>query len=171
MKKTLAVFIFVGFISLVLVGLTGCAGYSDQWLYTDDVHTVYVEMFDSLSFRRGAEYNLTDALVKRIEAETPYKVISNRNKAESLITGYLTSVGESVLAGERETGLPLEKQVKLVAVISWKNLKTGEFLIEKQEIAASATYSGFQDQSLGYAQDVAANKLAELIVEAMQVKW
>ena len=58
------------------IGVTGCgrgglSGYSNEWLYPDDVDSVYVDVFDSASFRRGHEYTLTDAICKRIEAETP----------------------------------------------------------------------------------------------------
>ena len=42
--------------------LAGCAGYSNTSLYPKDVATVYVEMFDNQSFKRGIEYELTDAL-------------------------------------------------------------------------------------------------------------
>lgn len=171
MKKTLLISILVVISSAVCAFIGGCAGYSDEWLYPESVQTVYVEMFDNQTFRRNTEYTVTDALVKRIESETPYKVISNRNRADSVMSGYLTEITENVLAGERQTGLPLEKQVKLTAVVSWKNLRNGEFILEKKPVTATASYSEFQNQELEYANDVAANKLAELIVEAMQTTW
>ena len=74
------VFVFLFFVLSACFLLCGCGDtgvYSNESLFEDDVDSVYVEMFDSLSFRRGIEYELTDALAKRIEAETPYKVISS----------------------------------------------------------------------------------------------
>ena len=50
-------------------GEGGLEGYSNDWVYPQDVTTVYVEMFDSQSFRRGHEYVLTDAICKRVESE------------------------------------------------------------------------------------------------------
>ncbi|MDD5010912.1 MAG: hypothetical protein PHQ00_02185, partial [Phycisphaerae bacterium] len=69
------------------------------------------------------------------------------------------------------TGRPLENQAEVTAVFSWKNLKTGEYLIENVSASATATYSQFQQQGLDYASKTAANKLAERIVELMQIKW
>jgi hypothetical protein len=162
---------------LILVAIVcGCllpAGcdYSDEWLYPEQVSSVYVEMFDSASFRRGHEYVLTDALAKRIEAETPYKIISNRNRADTVLSGYITAVGETILADEYHTGEPLEKQFEITAVVSWKNLKTGELLIDSEKASAAASFSTFQDQDTEYASRLAANRLAERIVEMMQKSW
>jgi len=156
-------------------GLCGCrggfSGYSNEWLHPEDVSTVYVEMFDSKSFRRGFEYDLTDALAKRIEADTPYKVVSNRDQADSVIGGYISSIGSEVLVAERQTGRALEKDLEVVAVVKWKNLKTGELLIANQTVKASASYSMWLDQGQGYAAALASNRLAERIVELMEKKW
>lgn len=151
---------------------TGCAQtYSDQWLYTDDVSTVYVEMFENRTFRRNLEYTLTDALVKRIEAETPYKVVSDRSRADSVISGEISAISETILAGERQTGRPLEKLAVAYCNVSWKNTRDNEFIIKNMEIKASTSYSGFQDQTIDYAKDATANKLAERVVELMQLQW
>jgi len=77
---------------LFILGFCGCtemSGYSNESLFPEDVGSVYVEMFDNQSFRRGVEYELTDALAKRIEAETPYKVISSRDRADTVILSEL----------------------------------------------------------------------------------
>ena len=50
------------------------------------------------------EHDGQDDLAKRIEAETPYKIISSRDRADTLMTGQITSIGSSVLTSERETG-------------------------------------------------------------------
>ena len=129
--------IFVLVCSCILVlgalGLCGCAelgGYSNQSLFPREIDTVYLEMFDNQSYRRGAEYELSDALSKRIEVETPYKIVSNRDRADTIMSGQIVSIGETALSTERETGLVLEKEVELTALVDWKNLKTGELLID-----------------------------------------
>jgi len=154
------------------VFFVGCkGGYSDQWLYNEHVATVYVEMFDNRTFRRGLEYSLTDALVKQIEAQTPYKVVSDRSRADSILSGTVVDISEGVLSGERQTGLPLEKLAQATAQVSWKNLRSGESIISNMQVRASASFSEFQDQKLEYANEVTANKLAERIVELMQLDW
>ena len=155
--------------------LTGCiggdGGYTNQWLFPDDVSSVYVEMFDSLSFRRGYEYQLTDAVAKRIEAQTPYKIVSDRDLADTVLSGKITSIGSGTLAVDRETGRDLENETYVNVELSWQNLRTGEVLINNETVVATASYSQFLDQDFDYAAGVAVNRAAKRIVELMQVKW
>lgn len=146
-------------------------GYSNESLFPKDVKSVCLEMFDNQSFRRGVEYELSDALAKRIEAATPYKIISSEDRADTLMTGQIVQINEMVLSVERETGRPLEKELVLKAVVNWKNLKTGRYLIENLPVSAQATYSGYQNQDFSYASALAANNLAVKIVELMEIKW
>ncbi len=159
-------------VCILLAGImVGCRKYSTVSLYPDNVQTIYVEMFDNDTFRRGQEYELTDAIAKRIEAETPYKIISSRDEADTLITGKLIDVSEGLLSMESETGRPLEKQAVVAAEFSWKDLRSGDYLIEKQTASATAAYVPFQQQSFDYASRIALNKLAERIVEQMRQGW
>ncbi|MCJ7729248.1 MAG: LPS assembly lipoprotein LptE, partial [Sedimentisphaerales bacterium] len=144
---------------------------SNESLFPQDVNTVCLEMFDNRTFRRGAEYELSDALAKRIEADTPYKIVSSANRADTVMNGQIVSITESALSLERELGRVLEKEVEVRAVVNWKNLKTGELLIANQQVNASATYSTFQKQDFSYASSLAANNLARKIVELMEKKW
>ena len=160
----------------ICVGAIGCgrgglSGYNNGWLYPDDVDSVYVEMFDSGSFRRGHEYTLTDAICKRIEAETPYKIVSDRDFADTVLSGQISSIGSGVLAMDRETGLPLEREVQLNVTVSWKNMKTGELLINNEMVTASSTFSSQLGQDFEYSAAVAANRAAERVVELMEEKW
>jgi len=156
------------------LGLCGCgelAGYSNEPLYPSNVGSVYVEMFENQSFWRGVEFELTDAVAKRIEAQTPYKIVSSRDRADSVISGQIRSVGQSILSIERQTGSALEKEVQLHAVVNWKNLRTGELLVDNKAVEAAGSYSALQQQSFTYASRLAANNLAERIVELMEKQW
>jgi len=161
-------------VCLTLSALCGCAamsGYSNKSLFPDDVQSVCLDMFDNQTFRRGIEYELSDALSKRIETETPYKIVSDRNRADTVISGQIVSIGESALSTERETGRILEKEVELIAIVNWKNLNTGELLIDNQTVSSAASYSEYQMQDFKYGSSLAANKMARKIVELMEEKW
>ncbi len=162
-----------GLLSFVLAtgGCAGSTGYSNASLFPADIENVYVEMFDNRSFRRGQEYTFSNALAKRIEAETPYKIVSDRDRADSVISGQLVAVGESILTLERELGRALEKEVVITAVVNWKSLKTGRLMINNQTVTAAASYSEFQGQDFTYASTVAANKLAQDVVQLMENPW
>ncbi len=159
---------------LILLACCGCnnfAGYSNDSLFPAGIESVYVEMFDNQTFRRGTEYDLTDALAKRIEADTPYKIVSSRDRADTVISGRVLRVYESVLSTEREFGTALEKELTVEAIVNWKNLNTGELLIEDEQVAGLATYSTHLSQDFKYGSSLASNNIAQKIVELMETKW
>ena len=156
---------------LALTGCAGMLGYSGESIFPQDVESVRVEMFDNDTFRRGTEYELTDALAKRIESDTPYKIVTSEDRADTVISGRIISMGESALSMERELGTVLERELLIIAMVDWKNLKTGELLIERETVSVSATYTSLQNQDFQYASNLAANKLAVKIVELMETEW
>lgn len=149
----------------------GMNGYSNEWLYPENVSSVYVEMFDSASLRRGHEFDLTDALAKMIESRTPYKIISDRSRADTVLSGRILSIGQEILTFERQTGSTIEQQYEIRAVVNWKNLNTGEILIDGLKASGSASFSTLQNQGTKYASSLATNRLAEQIIEMMQKTW
>jgi hypothetical protein len=157
--------------SALLGGCGASTGYSNASLFPNDVNNVYLEMFDNRSFRRGIEFTLSDALAKRVEVDTPYKIVSSRDRADSVMSGQIVTAGESILTIERDIGRALEKEVALTAVVNWKNLKDGQLMINSKTVTATASYSEFQGQDFTYASSVAANKLARSIVELMKNQW
>ncbi len=152
-------------------GCGSSTGYTNASLFPSDVNNVYLEMFDNRSFRRGIEFRLSDALAKRIEVDTPYKIVSDRDRADSVMSGQITTAGESILTIERDLGRALEKEVILTAVVNWKNMKDGKLMINSRTVTATASFSEFQQQDFTYAATVAANKLAQTIVELMKNPW
>ena len=158
-----------------ILGIAGCVGgikeYSNTWLYPDDVKTVYVEMFDSQSFRRQHEITLTDAICKNIEAKTPYKIVSDRDTADTILSGSIGSISSGILATDRETGGTIQREASATVVVSWKNLETGDMLIDHETTTGIATYSSQLGQDFDYAAKAAVNKTAVKVVELMETKW
>ena len=158
-------------VCLCLCGCNSIAGYSNESMFPDDVGSVCLEMFDNRTLRRGVEYELSDALAKRIELDTPYKIISDSDRADTLMNGQIVSISQLALSTDRDVGSVLEREVELRAVVNWKNLKTGQLMIDHVIVYASASYSTYQRQDFKYASTLAANNLAEKIVELMENKW
>lgn len=159
---------------LMVSALAGCSaikGYSNETLFPQDVSSVCLQMFDNQTFRRGVQYELSDALAKRIEANTPYKIVSSSDRADTVISGQIVSIREIALSTEREMGTVLEKEVEIRAVVNWKNMKTGQLLIDSRSVRASSTYTAYQMQDFKYGSILAANNLARKIVELMERKW
>lgn len=165
---------WVCLISVAAIGGTGCsnlAGYSNESLFPSGIHSLSLQMFDNRTFRRDLEYDLSAALAKRIESDTPYKIVSDPDRADSAMSGQIVSITESVVTVERETGYALEKEMQVTAVVNWKDLRSGDLLLNSQAITAAATYSEFVQQDTSYASKLAANRLAEQIVQCMEKKW
>ncbi len=169
MKKTMLVSaVLCAACSLLTLG--GCSGYQNGWLHRQDVRTVYVEMFDTTSFRRGHEFTLTDAVCKRIESQTPYKIVSDRQKADTILSGELV-IRNSVMSVDRYTGRPMEYETGVIVLVTWKDLRTGRLLVENAEVTASEDYSGLMGQTIDYSISSAVNKAAVKVVELMELPW
>ncbi|MCE5186752.1 MAG: LPS assembly lipoprotein LptE [Planctomycetaceae bacterium] len=156
--------------AMLLTALGGCAGYQNGWVYPQNVQTVYVEMFDTKSFRRGFEFTLTDAICKRIEAQTPYKIVSDRERADTVLSGDMV-IRNMVVAMDRYTGRPLEFESAVGVIVTWKDLKTGKLLVDRQEVMAVSSYSSQLGQNIDYSISLAANKAAVRVVELMEIPW
>ena len=156
----------------------GCATYQigNQTLYPAEIRTVYVPMFESVSFRRNYGERLTEAVVKEIEKKTPYKVVSE-GSADSVLAGRIVAENKNVLFNLR-TGDPRELQTNLKVEVSWTD-KRGKMLregpvdvpAELVRIEAAANLVPEVGQSVTTAQQDAICKLAEQIVSLMERPW
>ena len=151
-------------------------------LYPSDIHTVFVPMFESDSFRRhigerGAlGERLTEAVVKEIELKTPYKVVGSPD-ADSVLSGRITSDTKRVVV-ESPTDEPREVQINLQVEVVWASRKDG--LIRQGAVplpAAVAEVSQTGDvvpefgESIITGQQDAIKRLAEQIVALMEQPW
>jgi hypothetical protein len=177
LSKIPAAVCLAGWVCLISVAPfcgTGCsnvAGYSNESLFPSRIRSLCLQMFDNRTFRRDLEYDLSAALAKRIESDTPYKIVSDPDRADSVMSGQIVSITESVVTVERQTGYAMEKELQVMAVVNWKDLRSGDLLLNSQTITAAATYSDFVQQDTSYASKLAANRLAEQIVQCMEKKW
>lgn len=159
----------------------GCACYQigARTLYRPDIQTVYVPMFPSESFRKGLGERLTEAVVREIEATTPYKVVSPE-MADSTLSGELISEQKSVVA---ENGLdePRVVQTNLSVVYRWTDSRGNSLqqpmsltlapALSSDAINFSSKYVPEAGQTMAIAQEEAIRDLAAQIVQNMQAPW
>jgi hypothetical protein len=164
-------------ILLLLLCFGGCAAYhiGNAGLYPQEVQTVYVPMFESVSFRRDLGERLTEAVMKEIEKKTPYKVVADPN-ADSVLSGRITQESKRVVVGA-QTGDPRELQTQISVKISWTDNR-GKLLRNCPDIPLPPALSEATGnlvpelgQSLAVAQQEAINRLAEQIVGLMEKPW
>jgi hypothetical protein len=167
-----------GLLAAVLL-LAGCAGYrvGTESLYAPDVHTVYVPVFESVSFRRNLGERLTEAVVKEIELKTPYKVVG-RLPADTTLSGRIVQdTKRAVIPGP--SGGPREAEFRLTVEVAWIDNR-GNTIRQSDPIAlapALQSISDFADvipeygQSVATGQQQAIQRAAEQIVGMMEAPW
>jgi lipopolysaccharide assembly LptE-like protein len=169
-------------ISAVVAAATmaaGCTGYQvGNWsLYDRDVRTVYVPMFESASYRRNLGERLTEAVMKEIEAKTPYKVVGSPN-ADSILSGRIVGETKRVVA-ENVYDDPRELDVDLQVEVSWIDRRGSairaaacvELPPELSMVHGNTSLVPEVGQSVATAHQLAIGRVAERIVAMMETPW
>ena len=155
--------------AVALSALTGC-GYSTARPFPTDIQTIHVEMFQSKEFRRELEFRLTEAIVKRIETDTPYR-IAPRRRAQGLLTGEILKVENRTFGDDIDTDLPREIGSTVVVRYRLLDMSTGRILVERPRFVYQTSYIPPVGETFTQGMTRALDGLAELIVESMETSW
>lgn len=159
----------------VLLG--GCAsdpaeGYSFARTHDPTVRSVAVPIFENLSEQPGMEALLTEAVIKRIQARTGWRVTSP-DLADTTLTGSISSSRYNQLSRTRGVGLAQELSYRLTVDIDWRDARSGETLVSRRGMSATSTF--IADIRVGERRDVgefgAIEELADAIVDELQSRW
>ncbi|MGO9464058.1 MAG: hypothetical protein ACLQVF_07865 [Isosphaeraceae bacterium] len=122
-------------VCVFLASLAGCNGFSVRgprdrsedrgffgWHFyapfdTSEVKTVFV-YFKSQTFRRDIQTQLTEAVCKEISLRTPYRVVGDKSKADSILSG-IVSYADKNLVVEAPTNLPRELNGTINVAVNW----------------------------------------------------
>ncbi len=149
---------------------TGC-GYSSKRPFDTSIETVHVEMLHSKEFRRGLEFYLTEALVKRINMDTPYR-IADKTSADTLFTGEILEVRQNVLGKQMDSAEPREMGTTVIMQYVWKDQRNGKILVERPRFLHMDSYIPLVGESFAKGVEVRAlDRMAERIVETMETDW
>lgn len=176
MRRNLATFAIPALLALLAAGCSSdpTRGYSFANQYQENIRTVAVPIFDIGKdvYRRGLEFRLTEALVKRIELDTPYKVVLKK-KADTELRGRIDVIEQRVLSFNPDTGLPRENEITMSVSFTWTDLRSGKVLASQTKFRQAGTY--IPERPIGEdffqgSEDV-INRLAKRIVEQMEKPW
>jgi hypothetical protein len=156
---------------------TGCAsdptkGYAPASLYPEGISTVAVPVFSCDSYTRDVEFELTDALIKEIEARTPYKVVPE-GRADTILLGRIKTIELDQLSKSRQTGLSEEQIISVTIDFEWKDLRSSRTLVQREGF----TGQGFFDPSrptgepIELGQFAAVQQLARDVVAQLRADW
>lgn len=141
--------------TVVLASLSGCEsaghfsilGYTTRPNYDDGIRTVYVPIFQNNTFRRGIEYDLTRAVIREIEGKTPYKVTSDRCRADTELTGAIISANKQLL-NRNQLNEIREGEITVTVGLAWKDLRTGEMLSKPRQAPAAYATPGIPELNI-----------------------
>jgi hypothetical protein len=122
--------LFVGALALCgceSAGHFSVLGYTTRPNYDEGIRTIHVPIFENVTFRRGLEYDLTRAVIREIEQKTPYKVVSDRCRADTELSGTILAANKNLL-NRNQLNEVREAETVVTASLIWKDLRTGEIL-------------------------------------------
>ena len=156
--------------------LSGC-GYLVGSAHQADVQTVEVSIFESESYRRGLEFQLTEAVQKQILTHTPYRIAKGGN-ADTRLTGRILDVRKDLLS---ETGFddPRELQLQYAVEVTWEDMRNRRILAQQQfpitpeliHLVSTAEFVPEVGQSFATGNKKAVDRMARQIVQMMETPW
>jgi Lipopolysaccharide-assembly len=161
-------------VTILICSVTGCGYSADRTAVArkansrnDRIRTVALDVFESKEFRRGLELQLTEALAKRLEGETPYK-LTDKKRADTLLTGEIKEVRQSTIGRDFKAVRPRETTATLLVSFQWKDLRTGEILVDRPNFVQTVDYIRPLGEDFYHASQRAMDRLAERILEEME---
>ena len=145
-------------------------GYQWHSLYREDIQTIAVPIFVNRSFRRGVEMELSQAVIQDIEAHTPYKVVSEQ-RADTILEGEIVQAGTATISNDPNTALPQEQLFTITINFTWKNLRSGQVMVERRGFQQKSTYFPTLGEGQFVGSQAAVEQIAMGIVQEMQADW
>lgn len=152
-------------IALVVL-MAGCGRYrvGPEGLYPPGIRTVYVPVFESDSYRPNLGIWLTEAVVKQIESQTPYKVVASPAADSQLIGRILDDRKQSV--AENANDEPRMINHSLSVVVSWY-ARDGRLMFQRR-FDLGDTLVPESGQSITTAQQEVIERIARGVAGQME---
>lgn len=157
--------------ALMLPGLPGC-GYQHAETFPEGYGTIAVPIFENRTFYKGVEYDLAEALSKQVTDRTPYR-LADPGAADTMLQGTIREVEPIRVARTTSGSLPEQMEVRVVVDFAWKDLRSGDDIIDRVGFSAVGRYIPTTPigEPFEAAQHDAANRLAQDIVDQMRGDW
>ena len=149
--------------------LLAACGYTSRSQLRQNVNTIYVPIFDNFTYRRGLEFDLTNALKNEILFRTRLKIV-DKDHADSILYGSITDVKKLILL-EAPGGHLAEAAMVIIIDFSWVDLRTGRTIVDKKNISQQAEFIVRRKEDEGTAEREAFVDLAEKVINLMEENW
>jgi hypothetical protein len=160
------------------VCVPGCAsdptrGYAFASSHDASIRTVAVPIFQNPTYTRGIEVELTDAIIKEIQAKTPWRVVPEGSGANSTLSGKLTDSRLHRLSTSPGTGYAQELAVELTVDFDFKDARTGKTIVSRRGFTASDEFvpASPANERIEKGEHGAVQRLARDIVAELRSNW
>ncbi|WP_406693655.1 LPS assembly lipoprotein LptE [Singulisphaera sp. Ch08] len=158
-------------LALAMTGQAGC-GYSVRAPYDTNVRTICVPMFRSVSFRRDIQQQLTQLVINEIQKRTPYKVVGNREDADTILEGTVNFADKNIMV-ENPENLPRQLTATMQVSVNWVHNPPLDYERNREPTLVSDTV--YFAPELGETTTTAfyrtCQNLATQIVDMMEEPW
>lgn len=150
-----------------------CGAYRLGTTLPPHLQTVYVPTFENKTYEPGIEVDVTNAVITRFRQDGNLRPVGEA-EADTIVTGEITGWNRRVLGytGRDEDNVE-EYRLYVTAVIVFRELATGQFLIRRQSIQGYTDF--YLEGDLVSAEEAARPKayqdLARNIVDAVVSIW
>ncbi len=169
------------FLCIVLVVwvalLASCAsspnqGYAFDTTFDESIKTIAVPIFRNETTSRGIEVQLTESVMKQLQQRTPWRLTPS-DRADTTLVGVVTGTSLRALSDDPQTGLVQEQAVRITIRFEWRDNRSGEILVARDNYSASAVFSPSRavGDRLELGQRTAIEELAQDIVSDMRSGW
>ncbi len=155
-------------VAFVFVLASGC-GYSQKSLISRKINSIYIPIFDNITFKRGLEFELTKAVKDEIMSKTNLRIVQ-KDSADTILYGTIKDVTERVLTQNTEDNI-VEGRVIIHVDIKLVDRRTDRTLIKKSNLKNSAEFIVKRGETIDSAAEESLAALAKVIVYHLEDKW
>jgi len=164
-------------LGLSLAVLAGC-GYTVGNSFQAPVQTVSVSVFGNESYRRGLEFQLTDAIHREIQNRWPSLRIVHDGTADTKLIGRIVQADKLMLTPTAFDD-PRELEYHLAIDVTWEDQRSGQVLAAQTVpispdavvLLSHASFAPETGQSRATAERKAMDITARQIVDLMETPW
>lgn len=159
--------------AVLILLLTGCAGYRLGSTLSAEYRSVAVPMFRNKTYKPQLEAQVTNGIIKRFQSDGTLRVESAAS-ADVVLTGTIIGYHRNQLRSRAaETGTPREYRVSIEAKIEARERVTGKVVLAPTTVNGSAdTFIGNDLQSAEeQVLPLIAEDLARQVVTLLAEKW
>ena len=153
-------------------GAAGDAGYAVRNRYPKEDRTVAVNVFRNDTYDRALNGQLTEAIIKEVQAMTPYRIASEA-RADTLLRGTVRRRAVRELSKSLSTGLTEEALYEVEIDWEWVDQRTGKVIVARNAFTASALFvpSRPSAEPTEIGRFAVVQNLASDVVANMQATW